>query len=282
MKRRYRIPRKGAARVREGGKPIVRLHGRMTLTAAEARAEQEAGFLIATDPSLGAFQEDAENVYGGNDFGKQTPGLLYGAGPQTQPYGARGTRSEGLAARLDALFDGLPQEDLPSGATMEVFSRMLEQTFRNFYVHALSPPWLQPPFQAQAENCLDIFETITFGPAASDTVILTMDPLSQGERGVIVAFAHELENAAAFADVTVTLKKSGKPLPCYTNFNEQLADFGNPRAGFSAPITHLRAGDAFQVVVRSANAHTGSFRFAGWKWLVRAEMGQQAKSTLTD
>jgi hypothetical protein len=234
-----------------------------------SRAVREA------DVQLGDLENHAPG--GPQDYNRVQPGIAYGAGPQTQRYGARGREGEEASTQIDVEMGGLAPFLDPR--LLEQLAAWLQQTLRNVYQKATPPPWLQPPFPFKG------IDTRTTGTiTAAQSTILTAPQIPNRHRGVIWGFAHILDCWDDFQRCQLTIRNNNQPHPLYRGFTEQLAEYRAPKQGFANPIYQLRERD--QVTVTAL--HTGganveyAARMVGWYWPTRVETGHKALSTIVD
>jgi hypothetical protein len=101
-------------------------------------------------------------------------------------------------------------------------SRILEQTFRNFQLHARRPSHMDPPFPARP---IDVFVPgrlpVVVGIGATVTVITFTMPVGRW-RGEVVKAGQEAEAPAAFADLEWTIRVDGIPHFLWRNIGQQL------------------------------------------------------------
>jgi hypothetical protein len=233
------------------------------------------------EPTLGGLQDGLESSMGGNrdDLGRQVPGMTYGGGPQFQRAGFAGQAEMQIIQDWKQLMGKLPPGQRPSAEQMVMYSRMLEQTFRNFYVHAVLPPWLFPPMKWVCADARD--ENILTSMYWSNTTFLTVQAPQNG-RTLVRAFTWSADLPDAYDDLTVTAYVDEKPLPCYRNIEYPLAEWEAPEAGFCHPVVLLEPGETFTLRGTSTDEWNIRARVCGWTWFTRIEKGREAASTIVD
>lgn len=229
--------------------------------------------------SLGDFDPATVNTAPGAD-----PGMLYAGGPQTQQAGPAGTEAQALQKKLGNLFDGVDLSKCGPWANpdcLNLISRMLEQTFRNFQLTARPPSYDQPPFVGRP---IDVF-TPAAGvavPVGSFVTLVSFQCPPGNWRAEISAAAQGLESVFAFGDVTWRITVDGIPIPPWEAVTTQL--WKEPTTPLVTKI-HLRGG---QIVALQAQAtvqadHMACGRLSGWAYPLRANTGDDsARATIVD
>jgi hypothetical protein len=242
--------------------------------AAEAAARQKAG-LGDVDPGMVA------NV-------QQDPGLAYQGGWTNQRAGPAGQVARAYSGFIDAIYAGIDRTKCPNWLTpecLDVVSRLLEQTFRNFQLTARPPSHIAPPFPAR---CIDCFNDVDLPGntmyAAAGFVKLCCVTIPKGRwRGVVVDFGQALESAAAWLDVEWRVTLNGDPYPPYVGIRRQLWD--SILRSKTCEI-HLMPQDTLCLEAKSLSAtpHHAFSRVFGWYYPVRSETGggREIRSTIVD
>jgi hypothetical protein len=217
---------------------------------------------------------------------EQVPGLAYSGGPQPQRTGAAGRVAQAYSAWINAVYGGVDPTKCPppfnSPECMDVLSRLLEGTFRNFQLTSRPPSHIAPPFSAR---CIDVVAnevTIpgTYGGAFTTVCTFTV-PVGKW-RGVVVDAGHALESLAAWADVEWRITLNGTPYEPYASVRTQIWDMVNDSK--LCPI-HLLPRDRVSLEARSLSSasHTAWARLSGWYYPVRSEVGgREIRATLVD
>jgi hypothetical protein len=202
----------------------------------------------------------------------QVPGIIYQGG---QP------RSDKYAS----VFAGADKANCPPWLTpdcLDVFSRLLEQTFRNFQLGARPPSHVAPPFVA---DCIDVYQKVTIpatpsgAPAFVDVACFQV-PQSR-RRGEIVCAGHAVEDPTSWSDLEWRLTFNGAPIDHYTSILFQLFEW-LPLSKICLP--HMVSDDkiCFQARSISGAGHVVFARLFGWHYPVRAESGSRIASTIVD
>lgn len=220
----------------------------------------------------------------------RAPGLAYGGGPQTQKGGLKGKAAQTLDNFYARIFDGIDRSKCGVFAypeCLEVLSRMIEVTFRNFIQHVRLPSHQIPPFTARV---IDAFPatfpvSVPGGPPPPPFVVVAGFTVPSGKfRGVITHLGLSAESATAFADLLWEVTKNGVGFDPYIAIPLQLWEMVPPTP-LCNPI-HLRARDVIQIRVQNVNlvdAHQVGARLCGWYYPVRNESGgQEIKATMVD
>ncbi len=237
--------------------------------------------------------EDSGRLPGGNDFNKQSAGIASDSPWQTQQFGARGRRAEQFDKSIQALYSGLKMEGLPEPHVLELWSRMLEQTFRNFYAHSIPPAWQARPFSGDWLDEMNLF-TVSIAPLA-DVLLIDIE-VPEGQRAEICGFGHAFCSALGASELRwFFIGPDEKPVPLYGGytpgapptggFRGPIGSFEAPSATFCASIIHIQGPARFQVRVgndSAVNTHDVRARVQGWKYTTRAEVGDEAQSTIVD
>lgn len=185
------------------------------------------------------------------------------------------------------LLDGAPFQDCyPFGPpTLRVFSRLLEDTFRNGVVNTKSPSLLEPPFQAlPIDEFPDTPVTIpggTYGAGTPVTVAAFTLPRAR-YRGIITHVGQSAENAAAFADLSWRIAVNGLAIDPWIDVRIQLWEMAPPTMLCTG--VQLRAGDTVAIQASSLSLldHFVLGRICGWFFPVRSESGDEIRSTFVD
>jgi len=211
-----------------------------------------------------------------------TPGLTYQGGPQSAGGGSPVQRR--IQRKLDHLFAGIDPKQIPewmNDAGLEVLSRMLETTFRNFQQTSRRPSHMDPPFQAQP---IDVYASgVTLVGGSPDfTPIVTFKVPSTQFRAEIQSLGQAAETDAAFNDIEWQVVVDGTPYHPWEAVDMQLWQIVPPTP-LSSPI-HLISNRTItlQAVSLSARTHIVSGRIGGWFYPVRSETGPEIRSTIVD
>ncbi|MGI0149803.1 MAG: hypothetical protein ACREDF_09775, partial [Thermoplasmata archaeon] len=164
-------------------------------------------------PGLGDY--DSANV----STEGQIPGLAYQGGRQTQEFGPKGRRRQAVEEAWEGTLRGVDPAKCPPWLNedcLDVFSRLLEQTFRNFQLAARRPSHIDPPFGA---SCIDEYAQATiigggYGPGTFQSVTCVQIPQAR-RRGEIVYAAHAVENPASWPNLEWRLTLNGTPIDHY-------------------------------------------------------------------
>lgn len=202
----------------------------------------------------------------------QVPGLVYQGGqPRPDKYAS--------------VFAGADKDKCPPWLTpdcLDVFSRLLEQTFRNFQLAARPPSHIGPPFVASA---IDVFSKVTIPATPTGTppwvnVVCFQVPQSR-RRGEIVCAGHAVENPTSWSDLEWRLTLNGTPIDGYQSILFQVFQW-LPLSKVGLP--HMVSDDkiCFQARSISGAAHVTWARLFGWHYPVRAESGARIASTIVD
>jgi hypothetical protein len=209
--------------------------------------------------------------------------VTYEGSPQTQRSGAVGTAARSLAEAWQKAFSGIRRKQCPPWLTpdcLELLSRGIEQTFRNFQLTGRRPSHIDPPFSATAIDEFPRLGNVVIGLAAVTVASFTMP---RGHfRGVISSIGQALESEAAFADVNWIILRNGAPVGPWGTFRQHAFQF-SPPTHLCSPI-HLRGGDTVSIQAASVAAppHNAGARLCGWFYPVRVEADDNIRSTLVD
>jgi hypothetical protein len=167
--------------------------------------------------------EDGLGNYGG-DFDSsrdvptegQVPGIVYQGGQKRRDQYA-------------SVFAGVEKTNCPPWLTpdcLDVFSRLLEQTFRNFQLGARPPSHVAPPFVA---DCIDVFTKVTIPAVPSGAppwveVACFQVPQSR-RRGEIVKAGQAVEDPTSWSDLEWRLTFNGTPIDHYRSILFQIFNF---------------------------------------------------------
>jgi hypothetical protein len=229
--------------------------------------------------ALGDFDPATVNTSPGAD-----PGMIYAGGPQTQQAGPAGQVGQELEKKLSKLFDGIDLSKCGPWANpdcLDLISRMLEQTFRNFQLTARPPSYDQPPFVGRP---IDVF-TPAGGvavPVGAFVTLVSFQCPPGNWRAEIASVAQGLESVFAFNDVTWRITVDGTPLVPWN------AVIGQLWPGPSTPLPtkiHLRGGQiaALQASAAVQSDHFACARLSGWAYPLRANTGDDsARATIVD
>ena len=202
----------------------------------------------------------------------QVPGIVYQGGQK---------RTDKYAS----VFEGANRDNCPpwlNSDCLDVVSRLLEQTFRNFQLAARPPSHIEPPFVAE---CIDVFAkklipaTPTGVPGFVDVVCFQV-PDSR-RRGEIVCAGHAVDNPLSWSDLEWRLTLNGDPIDHYRSILFQLFNWV-PLSKICLP--HMISLDTicFQARSISGAPHVVYTRLYGWHYPVRAESGSRIASTIVD
>lgn len=229
-------------------------------------------------PGLGDYDSASASTEG------QVPGLTYGGGPQLQEFGPKGRARRAAEEAWEGTLEGIDRSKCPpwlNEECLDVFSRLLEQTFRNFQLAARRPSHIDPPFRAA---CIDEFDQATilggaYGPGVFTNISCFQVPDSR-RRGEIVCVAHAVEVPASWTDIEWRITLNGTPIDHYTSILFELF----PWPGSKVCLPHLISRDTvcFQARSLSAANHVVTTRLFGWHYPVRAETDGDIRSTIVD
>lgn len=222
------------------------------------------------------------------DSSRQSPGIAYAGGPQPQRGGMAGRVAQAYSAWVEGIYGGVDPGKCPppfnSPDCMDVLSRLLETTFRNFQLTSRPPSHIAPPFSAVPFD-VDSYEVALpgdpYAPGPWTPVVCYVVPAIQC-RGVAVEFGHALENLSAWQDVEWRLTKNGTPLEPWVGIKKQIWDI--IESGKSTTRVHLRPRDKLCIEARSlsSSTHFAWGRISGWYYPTRSESGNEIRSTLVD
>jgi len=220
---------------------------------------------------LGDFDSSNNNVYG------QGPGLT-----QAGQAGSSSVQTGKLDRAYGNLAAGIDLKKCPPWMTpecLELLSRMIEETFRNFQLHARRPSHIDPPFTAKP---IDAVPAGTVAIVAGVFTTIATFTVPQGKnRAEIVAAGQSAEAAAAFADITWRIRVDTVPYAPWNAVLIQLWDM-IPPTPLCAPI-HLRGGQTVDIQAAGiAGPHTVMARLCGWQYPTRVESGDDIRSTVVD
>lgn len=217
------------------------------------------------------------------------PGIGSGGGESDSKQGLRGRNASAFARKWGAPLDGLKYECIPPGLrefftcfdAIEGFSRIAERTFRNFQLAARRPSHIDPPFIS--------YNIHGFGPIAVNNAIavgytnLFSFTVPNGMRGVITQLGQRLDSESLFDSMSWRIQVGGRVIDPYSDIRTHLWNDPGPTT-LAQPIK-LRSGETF--LYQAARIAAGvavrvNFQACGWFWPVRAETGDNIKSTITD
>lgn len=222
------------------------------------------------DSGLGDYSFSDANVSG------RAPGIVGDTG--------KGSRVEAYGIPQGRVLEGMkPPEGCPPWMTpdcLNLISRFLEQTFRNFQTNVRPPSHIEPPFTSRPIDAFPAAIVAIPGVAFVDVVAFRV-PFSR-RRGEIHFAGQSAESAAAFSDLAWRILVNGIPLDPWQDVRIQLWAMVPPTQ-LCSPI-HLVAGDRIVLQARSISgaAHSVLGRLCGWHYQVRSESGNEVKSTLVD
>lgn len=202
----------------------------------------------------------------------QVPGIVYQGGkPRADKYGA--------------VFAGVEKDNCPPWLTpdcLDVISRLLEQTFRNFQLGARPPSHIEPPFVA---DCIDVFTKVAIAAVPSGAppfvnVACFQVPESR-RRGEIVCAGHAVDNPLSWSDLEWRITINGTPIDHYRSILFQIFNW-LPLSKICLP--HMVSSDTICLQAKSISgaAHVVYGRLFGWHYPVRAESGSRIASTIVD
>ena len=162
-----------------------------------------------------------------------------------------------------------------------VWSRFLEETFRNFQLNRTAPALVQAPF---AIHCIHRFATILISGGAYESGVFTdvvcyRLPRTRF-RGIVNRIGQAAESAAAFSDLAWRITVNGRPVAPWTDVRIQLWKMIPPTQ--MCPGVSLVANDLICIQARSLSPadHTVTAQFLGWEFFVRSEIGNTVGSTI--
>jgi len=220
-----------------------------------------------------------------------TPGLTYQGGPQhtSNQQGGGAQAQQAAQAELDTSLQGKDPNACPpwlNKACLDILSRMLETTFRNFQQTARRPSHIDPPFRA-LPICVPN-EEITLpgipygGPLGSFVQVSCFQVPAQMFRAEVQSMAQALETTAAFGDVEWQVTVDGVPYHPWEQIYTQLWDW--PITPLCSPI-HLVSNQTICLNARSLSTltHLATARICGYYYPVRSEAGDgSVRSTIVD
>jgi hypothetical protein len=212
------------------------------------------------------------------------PGIGYSGKPQGQTQGMVGRAAAGLAARFAHLFTGKKRGDcgpIANADCAEVTNRFLEETFRNFRLHANTPPWQEPPWTGLP---FDVFRP-NGGVAVNLGPFITIAQVVAPRNGfaIVRRVGQACQNNAAFADVNWRFLKSGSPYGDYSLLTgAQYFNFVPPDL-LPAPVI-LMNGQKFEIQAQGtlALARIVNARIWGWSFQPRTNLGLDSGSAIVD
>lgn len=198
-------------------------------------------------------------------------------------------RSPGMVGRdavgpMGRALDEISTETCPPWMNqdcLEVLSRFLEETFRNFQVNARPPSHIEAPFKARI---IDAFPANYYQIASTNftTIPGCSFAADQRYRGEIWYLGQAAPSLAAYEDLAWRIVVNGVPYEPYEDIRFQIAEFVPPTK-LPAPI-HVAPKGLVELQVRSISGDPYYVlgRIAGWYYPIRSESGDEVKSTLVD
>ena len=212
------------------------------------------------------------------------PGIGYSGQPQRQRQGLVGRAARNMAARFSHLFRGKTPGNcgpIANEDCADVANRFLEETFRNFRLHANTPPWQEPPWTALP---FDKFPAPAI--AINQGPFVTIASVTAPLNGVAVVrrVGQFCDTAAAFGDVQWRFMKGGLPYGNYQPILTGIQYFGfTPPDLLPAPVI-LVNGEQFAIeatgtlpLARFVNA-----RIWGWSFQPRTNLGLDPGTAIAD
>lgn len=214
-----------------------------------------------------------------------SPGNTYQGGPQRQKTGPRGQIALALEKRWQELLTGVKLDNcgtLANPDCLEVISRLLEQTFRNFQLTARRPSHMDPPFTAKI---IDEFSTcpVVIPAGGIFTTVVSFSIPGGKYRGVIKEGGQSTDAVVNWDSLTWRVIVDTIPYQPYLGVPMQMWQMVPPTQ-LPVPI-RLRGGQT--IALQAANASAADInvvgRFGGWYYPVRSEAGDDSiRSTLVD
>lgn len=171
-------------------------------------------------------------------------------------------------------FPQMPKEDFgddPQWRMLKAFAQYLKELMTCGTYHVTRPLWIDPPRTGRG---LDAFNNtgVTLPLAGTVTTIITID-IPDRYVGILRWFGHELENPAAFAGVTWTMRINDRPLEEYTGFTRQLGRFVDPTRLPQPLILPWQGRFTLEGASTDGADHTAFARFQGWMFPAREVTG---------
>lgn len=216
------------------------------------------------------------------------PGTTYQGGPQTQAKG-QGRRAQVLKRKLGKLFDGIDLEKcgpLASPDCVELLSRLLEQTFRNFIGHSARPAWVDPPYIGRPTDGSLGVVTVAVG-VFTPLATVVIPPGAKGEiveigTGIINPGNPTYIDSGIARDLIFSLQVDGAPFAPWglmTGFQP----WSWPTPTRLPQAIHLRGEQTITIGATAIVApHDCVARLGGWIYTPRVDTGDEARSTITD
>jgi hypothetical protein len=215
------------------------------------------------------------------------PGII-ATGIDWTKAGLRGKAASAFAKKWAIPLDGIRLECVPPGLreilqcpdALEVASRTIEQTFRNFQIHSRRPSHIDPPFSATRIHGFATTVVNSLFPAYTTLFDFTTPAET---RGVIAEIGQQLDSEGLFSVVSWRILLSGVPFPPYNDIRNHLWNMVGPTR-LCDPI-RLRGDERFTLQATRTDfliPTNVTWQVCGWTYPVRAETGNNIKSTLTD
>lgn len=223
-----------------------------------------------------------------NEQGHVVGPVTYADGPQRQKGGPEGTDAQKVEKKLEKILDGIDLSKcgpLGDPNCLELLSRMLEQTFRNFQLTARPPSHVKPPYGSTPIDAFGVTGGVALpavGAAGAFTDICSFQMPAGSKRGEITHAGQCLESEFAFNDVEWRIVVDTTPSTPWNGFFKHLWNF-LPPTELAAPV-HLQGNQTVRLQARAIlNPHTADGRLTGWHYLMRANVGGlTAQSTIVD
>jgi hypothetical protein len=150
----------------------------------------------------------------------------------------------------------------PKGA--QLLELFLKNVFRSFQQHVRLPSHQYVPFRGMS---IDQFGTATIAAGGVSAVATFQVP--DGHRGVIVGFGHDVDNAAAWNDLTWSLRTDGNRYKePYIALTDQIGTVLNP---WRFSVIHIPPGRsvALWAINGGLVQYTARGRLIGWYYPIR-------------
>lgn len=151
----------------------------------------------------------------------------------------------------------------PRGA--QILELFLKNVFRSFQQHVRLPSHQYVPFRGMS---IDQFGTAAIAAGGVGAVASFQVP--SGHRGVIVGFGHDVDNVAAWNNLTWSLRTDGnRYLEPYIAVTNQIATVLDP---WRYSVMHIRPGRLVSLYAANGHAittYTARARLIGWYYPIR-------------
>lgn len=210
-------------------------------------------------------------------------GIQYAQGSEAR--GLRGPAAAALAEKWGHPLNGIDLRCVPPSLrcpeVYELFSRILEKTFRDISLTARPSSHVAPPFASLYGGRIHKIATgvaigVNYLPVISFQTDVDL-------RGVIHKMGLLAESAAALADIQFQILIGGNAIDPYNDF-PAFAFPWSPMETFDVPLAlgPMSTTVTLQAKSVSGAAHTLAAQLTGWTYQTRTEVGNNVKSTIVD